>query len=97
MTTPSPRAAAVLERRTRADLARRLAYAPIAANRLDPHVLTALDALGLVTHHGSSVQLNVGANQGSCIAALARGDMARAAGYARIKRRLRGAARSSER
>jgi hypothetical protein len=86
MTTPSPRATTVNRQRTLADTARRLAAGPVQLRSVDADALATLDALGLVARSGSYCQLNVSKAPGSAISALARGDLKRAAAYARIKR-----------
>jgi hypothetical protein len=80
------RAAIINRQRTLADTARTLASGPIAPRNLDQDALAALDALGLVASCRLGLQLNVSHGGGSAIACLARGDFARAAGYARVKR-----------
>jgi hypothetical protein len=80
------RATAILRQRALADTARTLARAPIPRHRLDADALAALSELGLVASSPAGLTLNVTQAAGSAISALARGDMARAAGYARIKR-----------
>jgi hypothetical protein len=69
-----------------ADLARRLPRGPLPLRDIDPAVLAELEALGLATRAGSYVQLNVTQAPGAAISALARGDLRRAAGFARPKR-----------
>jgi hypothetical protein len=82
----SPRALAVLRNRALADTARQLANGPTAAGRLDPAALAVLDHLGLVTSRRTGLLLNCSHCQGDAISCLARGDLARAAGYARTTR-----------
>ena len=77
------RAAIVNRQRILADTARALSNGPVDRHRLDAD---ALAALGLVARSGSYCQLNVSQAPGSAISALARGDLRRAAVFARPKR-----------
>ena len=80
------RAAIVNRQRILADTARALSNGPVDRHRLDADALAALDALGLVARSGSYCQQNVSQAPGSAISALARGDLRRAAVFARPKR-----------
>jgi hypothetical protein len=86
MTTPSPRATAITRQRALADTARALSYGPIPRHRLDPAALAVLFELGLVASCRLGLSLNVTQGAGSVVALLARGDLKRAAAYARPKR-----------
>jgi hypothetical protein len=84
--TTSPRALAITRQRALADTARTLARGPIPRHRLDADALATLDALGLVAHSTAGLTLNCSHGGGSAIACLARGDLKRAAAFARPKR-----------